>query len=576
MALAIAAGIGGVKLAKQAQEVKEHETQALSLFSSLSNAGADSQSVENIRKSLPQIQQETGKANEIAHGTLWNVAAKIPFVGKNVATVQGMTDVIHNISAKSVPEFIDVLGTLQQANLTNGSDGLNVQPIVDVQPKIASANSSLQEQVRNYDSLAKPNISQLTFVYTQGQEKLHSVADKVNALSNMFDMLPSFLGADQPRTYAIMAMTTSEMRSAGGLIGSVGEMTAENGVIHIGDFRANSEYLPYGIGDHSADMKRIFSDDGPLHMSFDIRDLAVMPDTQQTADAMQSIWKRTPWGKDQSLDGILMVDPVFVQGLVKINGNVTLPNGTVLTGDNTAEYLLNTAYIQYNGDGNETDAIFGAAASQVIADMFKNINMSKLESIGTMLDTMAKERHFSMYVFDANVEKTIQKAGFTASTPDDAQQPSVGIYLTEQNPSKLGWYIKRTAKVSTVSTDSDGATTYHVEYSLTNTLTDEKAKQLPWYIVSSGDDLGVGVEKILFYPPKDGSISNIALINGATDAVKQDTLDGKKIYRTTVRIAPEQTVTYSFDVTVSPKAQSKLTVDQTPMGWSGTGVTYVG
>ncbi|WP_155588926.1 DUF4012 domain-containing protein [Bifidobacterium canis] len=40
----------------------------------------------------------------------------------------------------------------------------------------------------------------------------------------------------QSRTYAVMAMTTSEMRSSGGLIGSIGEMTADNGVIHIGDF----------------------------------------------------------------------------------------------------------------------------------------------------------------------------------------------------------------------------------------------------------------------------------------------------------------------------------------------------
>ena len=70
-------------------------------------------------------------------------------------------------------------------------------------------------------------------------------------------------------------MTTSEMRSSGGLIGSVGELTADNGSVHVGEFKANKDYLPYGIGDHSADMARVFSDEGPLHMSFDIRDTAV-------------------------------------------------------------------------------------------------------------------------------------------------------------------------------------------------------------------------------------------------------------------------------------------------------------
>lgn len=99
----------------------------------------------------------------------------------------------------------------------------------------------------------------------------------MNALSNTFQILPTLLGNSQQRTYAIMAMTPSEMRSSGGLIGSVGELTTSNGAVHVGDFRPNAEYLAYGVGDHSADMKRVFTDEGPLHMSFDIRDLAVFP-----------------------------------------------------------------------------------------------------------------------------------------------------------------------------------------------------------------------------------------------------------------------------------------------------------
>ena len=38
-------------------------------------------------------------------------------------------------------------------------------------------------------------------------------------------------------------------------------------------------------------------------------------------------------GSGTQLDGVLMVDPVFLQELVKINGNITLSDGRVLTGD---------------------------------------------------------------------------------------------------------------------------------------------------------------------------------------------------------------------------------------------------
>ena len=64
----------------------------------------------------------------------------------------------------------------------------------------------------------------------------------------------------------------------------------------IGDFRSDGEYIPYGAGDPTEDEQRIFRQWGPLNMSFDVRDLAVYPDTSRSAEGMRAIWQRTPWG----------------------------------------------------------------------------------------------------------------------------------------------------------------------------------------------------------------------------------------------------------------------------------------
>ncbi len=443
--------------------------------------------------------------------------------------------------------------------------------IFDCQQGMQKANESLQHQVDAYNALPQPNIDIVRSAYAQGSDKLNALATRVDALSSTFRMLPGFLGNGQTRTYAVMSMTTSEMRSSGGLIGSVGELTADNGSVHVGEFKANKDYLPYGIGDHSADMARVFSDEGPLHMSFDIRDTAVFPDTERAALAMQSIWNRTPWGQQKPLSGVIMVDPVFVQEMVAINGPVTLADGTVLTGDNTAEYFLNTVYKKY--EVSQTDAVFGETTGNVISDMFKNLNLGKLVKISEAMGTMARERHFTMFSFDENLEKEIQSAGFTGETSNDPQHPSVGIYLTEQNPSKMGWYIKRTATIEKTRCDNSG-NTYHVEYTIINTMTEQQAKELTWYITGvDAPNRGKGIEKILFYPPAGGRIDGISQLNGAVDAVQKTTMDGKEVYKTVVEVLPEQSVTYSFDVTVSPQAQSTLTVDQTPLGWKGTGIT---
>ncbi len=189
-------------------------------------------------------------------------------------------------------------------------------------------------------------------------------------------------------------------------------------------------------------------------MSFDVRDLAVYPDTSRSAEGMRAIWQRTPWGSGTQLDGVLMVDPVFLQELVKINGNITLSDDRVLTGDNTAKFLLNKVYVDY--PIAETDAYFAQVAEQTVGSMFSNLDLTELTKVAQAMGSMAEGRHFSMYAFDETAEKSISDAGFTAQTPSSEENPQVGVYVTEQNPSKMGWYIHRTSKVTRSTCDNDG------------------------------------------------------------------------------------------------------------------------
>ena len=565
-----AVGVMGFQLYKQAKQVQAHENNAIGMLSRFSSG--DAETLAHAGDTLPQIAHETQQAVDIAHGGLWNAAAKMPFIGNDISTVQGMTTAINGIVQDSIPQFVNVLRTLGDAQISNRDDGVNLQPIIDAVDPLNKANASFQQQVRNFDALPTPSIDMIRSAYNKGEMQLNDLADRVNALSSTFQILPTLLGNGQQYTYAVMAMTPSEMRSSGGLIGSVGELNTSNGAVHVGDFRPNAEYLAYGAGDHSADMKRVFTDEGPLHMSFDIRDLAVFPNTADSAVAMQSVWNRTPWGQNTPLDGVIMVDPVFLQQLIAINGNVTLPDGTVLTGENTAEFLMNTVYQKY--PENETDALFGVVASQAMKSMFSHMDMGKLYKTGEMLGTMAKSRHFTMYAFDEHIEQGIQSAGFTGQTPNSETDPSVGIYLTEQNPSKMGWYIKRKAKIQRVNC-GDGDL-YHVEFMVHNTMTDEESKSLPWYITgNNSNNTGKAMEKILFYAPQGGSISNLMQLGGKVDAAKETTIDGVKAYETYVQVNPGQVATFTFDVRVSPKATAPLTIDQTPMGWVDDGITYL-
>lgn len=577
--LLIIAGIGAY-IAKtmydQANEIKAHEQNAIAMLSGFSDKN-DINSLDKVSQKLPQVQNETQQANDIAHGKLWNMAANAPYIGDDVKTVQGMTSMLDSVVHDSVPQFLDVVNQLKTANLNEGNGQINLQPILQAQIGIKTANTGLQTQIRNFDQLPAQDakLSVVRDTHKTAGEKLSVLAKKVDALAKTFQILPDFLGAGQAHNYAVMSMTTSEARSAGGLIGSVGLMTTDNGKISIGEFKPNTAYIPYGRARATSSETAMFNSWGPLQMSFDIRDMAVFPDTSRSAEAMQSIWNRTPWGKQQPIDGVITMDPVFLQALIKLNGDVKLSNGQVLTGDNTAEFLLNTIYKSYSPA--EQDIVFGEVASQSVNSMFSGLDINKMAQLGEILGNMAKGRHFSIYSFDPVLEKNYMDSGYTAQSPSSEEKPQVGVYVTEQNASKMDWYIKRTSKITKTSTNSTGARTYHVDYTMTNTITSQELNSVSRYISGVNSDMvpsGSGTEKTLIYAPAGGSISNVT-VSGQSGIPKKMNLDGKNVYAAIATVMPGASVTFSFDVTTSDKTVSDLDIDQTPMGWEDLGVTRV-
>lgn len=561
-------GYAGYRVYGDAQLIKTHEQRAVALMSGLKG---DGHGLEDVAARLPEIQQETGAAKDIAHGGMWDLMTHLPVVGDDVITVQGMTTAVHGVVTDAMPKFIQSVSGLKSTSLKSADGGLNLQPLLDAQSGMQAANRSLQRDVNDLDHLPTPRISVVRDAYANARDQLGSVAQSADAVTNTLDILPGFLGAGQARTYAVMAMTTSEARSAGGLIGSVGEMRTENGRIAIDDFHANQEYIPFGAGDPTADESRIFNTWGPLRMSFDIRDLAVFPDTSRSAEAMRAIWGRTPWGAGKTLDGVLMMDPVFLQQLIAINGDVKLSNGQVLTGDNTAEFLLNTVYKDYSPE--EQDLYFQEVAMQCISNMFGNMSFEKLSTVGKAMGTMAQQRHFSIYSFDPAMQESLGKGGFTPQTPKSDTNPAVGVYVTQQNPSKMDWYIHRTSTITRTGCNANGSQTYHVEYLLKNTMMSDQVGTLPRYIAGVVDGLqNTGLEKVLIYGPAGGSIAHLSTTGDVSDA-RQETMNGTSLHASIARLTPGASVRYSFDVTTSTKSMTDLTLDQTPMGWKDPGIT---
>lgn len=575
--LVVLGAVGGFcawRFYQQAMDVRDHELAAVEAVSGLQDV-SQLRDADTMNAAIEQAQVHASAAKEIADGALWRVASYVPVLGDDVTAVRGMVDVVDGMVGETLPSLASTVQTLMNSGLSGGGEGqLNLQPIVDAQDGFAKVNELVQQQADAINALPQPHVGVVRSAYEQGKEQINKVADMLDQVNGMVQAMPKLLGQDGPRTYLLVAQTTSEQRSGGGLVGSLGTMQVDNGNISVGEFHSNKEFVALGES-ATAEEHDVFS--GPLYFSFDVRDLFAVPDFSRTAEMLNTVWQRSEYACD--IDGVIAIDPLFIQEMVRINGDITLDNGQVLTGDNTAEFMLNGIYKAFDPDTQ--DMYFEYVASAVMDGAFSNMTMDKMMQIAQAMGTLAEGRHFYAYTFHEDEAEYFQGAGFAKNAPDSETDPEVGIYMNEQNASKLGWYLRRSSTITRTACNADGSQTYHVTFSITNTLTSDEMASATTYILGGAQPgvdgivapAGTSAQRMLFYAPAGGSITNLTASGDVRDQ-ENKTMDGKNLITNVAYIAPGKTVTFDFDVTTSAKAESDLQLDQTPAGWLDENVTY--
>ena len=61
-----------------------------------------------------------------------------------------------------------------------------------------------------------------------------------------------------------------------------------------------------------------------------------------------------------AVDGVIAIDPLFLQNMLAVTGGVAMPDGSTLDGANTAQTLLHDVYARMAPQ--ETDEYFAVAA----------------------------------------------------------------------------------------------------------------------------------------------------------------------------------------------------------------------
>ena len=580
-------------------QAKKHLTQAVSIVQSV-NAGSDMTSaLPALVGKTAQLQQETKAARAQTDGIVWRIGTVIPYVGDDLSAARTAVTALDTVSNDVIPEVSDSLTNLQKNSAAGNT--LDIKSLSSAADAIVKANTAVQTQAKALENAPTPHIGKVRDALSTGRTLFTKLADQSDQISKVVSMFSQLMNGGEGK-YLILVQSNAEAQAAGGVPGSVGSLEVKDGKIVVGEFHSDSEFQLVNVVKGAEQINDLYAiSQFGVNYGGDIRLATVSPNFPVVAKYAAGIWKQQSFGTNDTIKGVMSLDPYALQSMLGTLGGVTLSNGVQLDGTNTAQYLSNTVYRDIP-DQNQQDAFFKESAQLIMQKVFGSFDAKNVLSLVKTMSVLGQQRHlYNVSFADSG------KSGWNGELSDDPKQPETGLFVNEMGWSKMDWYAKRNAVVTKTKTNKDGAATWHVKYTIANSMKPEEVQSTPAYITSTFptsffEDLishgsasaeektfantmvGKAQPGVLWHiyviePPAGGSVSGIKVSNNSAFQVKEGEQfrsiksDGREYYTNVgVFIDPGCTATVEYDVTTAAGA-SDLVLDQTPAPYAPQ-ITY--
>nr|WP_240541400.1 DUF4012 domain-containing protein [Bifidobacterium santillanense] len=385
------------------------------------------------------------------------------------------------------------------------------------------------------------------------------------------------LGLNDPnatRTYLVLAQNNAEIRATGGIAGSFGLVTVKNGAIEMHDFMSTSDF-----GSFDQPVTKLTDGEQALfgeRLGEFMQDVNFTPDFARSGQLAKAMWEAKQGG---SIDGVISMDPVFLQQMLAVAGPVKMSFAGVdvtLDGSNTASSLLNKVYFDIP-DNADQDAFFAAAAKASFDQILHNSGANSTQLAKRMLES-AQDGH--LYVWSAHEDEqklldgtTVGGTLVTADSSDgymggSAPQQVIGVYYNDAMASKMDWYLERSVDDKLVATYPNGREQHEITIRMRNTLSDADVASLPDYIIGTLENGAVKghIQFINYlYVPAGGSAPEYQAGPNGEKGDAYAVHDGLTAIAKQISLAPGESYTIKATVYTAPGALAGQTVvRQTP------------
>lgn len=516
---------------------------------------------EQLNATAGTVAEQISSMRDTVNGPAWTIASFIPVYGDDIKLVRGVMEQADILAQDAILPACAQLEDFKLGNLL--SDGAVNLPMLkelistvqDVEPVVTSSIDAVEE-------LPEPHIGKVKSLMEKVTGPMAMAKSALSNINEMAPLLPQMLGDGGMRTYLLMAQQNAELRSTGGLAGSLGPLYVENGKISVGEFIPGA----IDLGEEASLYGEVTAEEDALftnRMANRITDTNFNPDFPRVAHFAKGLYEA---GTGQKVDGVIAIDPVFLQYLLSLAGGVDVA-GINVNGDNAAALMLHDAYNMLSVE--QTDQFFSGVAGLAFKQIMGNLGEVGFSNLFKTLGRGIAEHRLLAWMENPEEEELMTLMGCSGALKDDPAEPELGVYFADETWSKISWYFSSNTHVDEGVKNSDGTTSYHVTTTMTNNLTlAEAANQVDYitgYHPNKKNRAGMFMH-VYLVAPAGGTISNITTEGGdfSPQPFTEMPYNQWTFFTASPVLAGGETITISYDVTVSAEAEQPLMVRTTP------------
>lgn len=505
-----------------------------------------------------QISDSAHKIQGDVHSPAWFLASFTPVIGGDVHTVQTLSDVFVDLADNALIPIASNPAVLNYKDIFNDGtiDVGALEGLASVLDETEPVISRCSEQVAD---LPPVHLDALSETIPKVQNAIVSAGDAVDTAQSFLPHLSYLLGSGgAKRNYLVVAFTNAELRSAGGFPGSWTLVTVTDGKIAMGK-TVTLQQKPDDFLEFRDDEKTAFPG-----VTGNMGSIPFLPDFTRVGALMAQGYEHH---RNVHIDGVIAIDPVFLQRVLALTGGVTASDGTLVDGTNAAWELMSNAYWRFGNESSKHDQFFAEVASLSFNMLTHNLGKVGMRNLYSLLADSAADHRLQIWMENQSVQQVIEELGFSGKVPDDPTEPVLGVYLNDNTWAKIGWYAQLDTQVSEPTENADGSKTYDVVTTITNSAWSDELSYSPRYVWGyNWDDKRTDTDMIVFpliMAPAGGFLSD--LHTQGVGWLKDYTLYGLGCLTGVMHADAGESIVLTYKVTTSPEATELLQVRETPL-----------